>query len=107
MRILSHSSAEERGRSTLASVDAVENRTIDVAIVWGPLAGYFAKRSAVPLNIVPVSPQFDPPGLPFTFEISVGVQPGNVALRDEIQTALDRNNSAIQAILNDYGVPRI
>ena len=42
---------------------------IDVAVVWGPLAGYFAKRQGVPLEVVPVSPSVDPPGLPFAFAL--------------------------------------
>jgi len=35
-------------------VNAVANDSVDVAIVWGPLAGYFAKRSKVPLKITPL-----------------------------------------------------
>ena len=37
-----------------AIIDAVANGTIDVAIVWGPIAGYFAQRQRVPLELVPI-----------------------------------------------------
>src|SRR5439155_786541 len=54
-------------------VRAVETEEVDVAFVWGPLAGYFAKESPVPLDVVPLSP--DPTGaLPFAFDIALGVR---------------------------------
>jgi mxaJ protein len=55
-------------------VDAVEKGDIDLAIVWGPLAGYFAKQSHVAMQVVPVTPQIDQPFLPFVFDISMGVR---------------------------------
>ena len=85
-------------------VDAVANGDIDVAVVWGPLAGYFARRERAPLEIVPVSPSVDR-GLEFTFDISMGVQRANIALRNEIQSVLDRRRNEIQSILETYGVP--
>src|SRR5919108_4366575 len=45
-------------------IAAVAAGEVDVAIVWGPLAGYFATRQAVPLEVIPVSPPLDPPALP-------------------------------------------
>jgi mxaJ protein len=86
-------------------IDAVASSEVDVAIAWGPLAGYFAKHSAVPLTIEPVSPQVDKPALPFVYDISMGVRRGDTALRDELDRAITRNRSAIDAILADYGVP--
>src|SRR5215212_10242554 len=55
-------------------IDAVIAGTVDLAVAWGPLAGYFAQRSPVPLELVPVSPAIDPPGLRFTFDISLAVR---------------------------------
>ena len=48
---------------------------VDLAVAWGPLAGYFARRSDARLDIVPVSPADDPPGLRFAFDISLAVRP--------------------------------
>src|SRR5205814_4151617 len=45
-------------------IDAVAHGDIDVAIVWGPLAGYFAKKSSVALEVVPVMPEIDSSGQP-------------------------------------------
>ncbi len=87
-------------------VDAVVKGDIDVAVVWGPLAGYFAKHASVPLEVVPVSPAADP-NLPFTFSIAMGVRKNDKALHDEIDAVLQRKHKEIEAILDEYGVPRV
>jgi mxaJ protein len=87
-------------------VRAVSNGEIDVAIVWGPLAGYFARKSAVPLRVVPVSPEVDVPYLPFVFDIAMAVRRGDNALRDSLDAVIARRRVDIDRILADYGVPR-
>lgn len=86
---------------------AVVGGDIDVAVVWGPLAGYFAMGAPVPLNLRPVSPQVDLPFLPFVFDIAMGVRRGEDALRRELDAALIRRRPQIDAILAAYGVPRL
>lgn len=88
-------------------VDAVVNREVDLAIVWGPLAGYFAQRSGVPLEIVPVSPAEDPPGLRFTFDISLAVRSDDEALKRELDAVLQRRKPKIHRLLVEYGVPLV
>ena len=88
-------------------VDAVAKGDIDLAIVWGPLAGYFAKQSRVPLEVVPVSPQIDQPFLPFVFDISMGVRRGDQELRDQIDQFLEKRRPEIEQILKDYRVPDV
>ena len=88
-------------------MDAVARGDVDVAVVWGPLAGYFARRELAALTLTPVSPQIDLPYLPFVFDISVGVRRGETALRDEIDAVLERRQGEIDAILDRYGVPRL
>jgi mxaJ protein len=87
-------------------IEAVANREIDVAIAWGPLAGFFAGRQSNPLRISPVNPQFDGPRLPMVFDISMGVRREDDALRIEIDDALERRRPDIEAILAEFGVPR-
>jgi quinoprotein dehydrogenase-associated probable ABC transporter substrate-binding protein len=88
-------------------VEAVANNEIDVAIVWGPLAGYFAKHERVPLVIVPVSPQVDQPFLPFVYDIAMGVRRGDQALKDQLEQIMEKRRGDIDKILSDYGVPRV
>ncbi|HJP84786.1 MAG TPA: substrate-binding domain-containing protein [Gemmatimonadaceae bacterium] len=88
-------------------VDAVANGEIDVAVVWGPLAGYFARREPVALDLTPVSPQIDLPFLPFVFDISMGVRRGNDTLRERLNAVIERRRVDIDRILDQYGVPRV
>jgi quinoprotein dehydrogenase-associated probable ABC transporter substrate-binding protein len=86
-------------------IDAVVARDVDLAIAWGPLAGYFAKRSPVALEVVPVSPEIDPPALRFTFNISLGVRPDDKVLKQELEGVLRRKQAEIDRILREYRVP--
>jgi mxaJ protein len=88
-------------------VDAVARGDVDIAVVWGPLAGYFARRQPVPLDLVPVQPQIDPPALPFVFDIAVAFRRGDTALRAEVEEVLDRRRPDIDRLLAEYGVPRV
>jgi quinoprotein dehydrogenase-associated probable ABC transporter substrate-binding protein len=88
-------------------IDAVANGDMDVAVAWGPMAGYFAKKSAVPLVLTPVKPEVEPSGLRFTFGIAMGVRKGNKKLRDELDAILKKRKADIDRILDDYGVPRV
>jgi mxaJ protein len=88
-------------------VAAVECRQIDVAVVWGPLAGYFAKRTRTSLVVMPVAPQIDQPFLPFVYDISVGVRRGEQEFRDKLDEILERRKPEINRLLDDYGVPRV
>lgn len=87
-------------------VDAVVAREIDIAIVWGPLAGYFAKAARAPLTLTPLPAKDELSDLPFAFDISLGVRRTKKELRDELNAILARKKPEIDAILADYGVPR-
>ena len=87
-------------------IDAVANGDVDVAVAWGPLAGYFAQHEPAALEITPVSPQIDLPFLPFVFDISMGVRRGDDALREELNGVIARRKAEIDRILDQYGVPR-
>jgi mxaJ protein len=93
------------GPAAARMVAAVASREIDAALVWGPQAGYFMRRSATPLMLAIANP---PEGLPvpFEFAIAMGVKRGNRALRDELNAIIERRRVDIDAILAQYGVPR-
>jgi len=87
-------------------VRAVAEGRLDVGLVWGPQAGYFAARARPPLALVKAAPPPELAGLPFEFSIAMGVRRGNTALRDALDAALDRARPRIEAILDAYAVPR-
>jgi mxaJ protein len=90
-----------------AIVDAVVRGDVDVAVVWGPTAGWFASRAPTPLVLTPVTPWLDGPQAPMVFDVSMGVRREDRTLRRELDAALERNRAAIGKILDAYHVPRV
>jgi quinoprotein dehydrogenase-associated probable ABC transporter substrate-binding protein len=86
-------------------IDAVAKGDIDVAIAWGPLAGYFAHRIKR-LEVVPIAPESEP-GVRLAFAIAMGVRRRDTALRDSLDAILVKRRSEIETILDRYGVPRL
>lgn len=77
---------------------------IDVAIVWGPVAGYSVKKlNASDLEVMPL--QGGDAGTPFAFNFSMGVREGNKALKALLEEVLSKREPEIRKILEDYGVP--
>jgi mxaJ protein len=85
-------------------INAVVNKKVDVAFVWGPVAGYFAAKSPVPLVLNPILAD-SATGIPFSYAIAMAVARRNKVLRDSLQAFLDQNRSKIDGILRSYGVP--
>jgi mxaJ protein len=90
-----------------APVDAVVDGRVDVAVVWGPIAGYFARHAARPLVLQPIEPWLDGPQRPMVFDISMAVRKEDLALRRALDAALERHRGEVEALLDEYGVPRI
>jgi mxaJ protein len=78
--------------------------SIDVALVWGPIAGYFAKKKAAPIELVLLEDKPES-GNRFAFDISMGVRKGNKELKQKLEDALARKHGEIEHILEDFGVP--
>jgi mxaJ protein len=76
---------------------------IDVAFVWGPIAGYFARNTrSAPIVAVPLKSR---PGMKLDFEIAMAVRHGEKDFRQRIDQLIDANRARISAILEQYGVP--
>jgi quinoprotein dehydrogenase-associated probable ABC transporter substrate-binding protein len=86
-------------------IHAVADKKVDIAIAWGPMAGYFAKHSSVPLDVMPVDVVSPNPEIPFTFAISMGVRRGDSALLQRLNTVIQQHRPQIQHLLESYGVP--
>jgi mxaJ protein len=87
-------------------VDAVASQDIDVALVWGPLAGYFARRAARPLEVSPLADAQDGPSRPFAFDISMAVRKDDLARQRALDAFIVRQREQIERLLTEYGVPR-
>src|SRR5690349_11705224 len=95
--------AQESPPSTL--IQAVAWGEIDVAIVWGPLAGYFVNREARPLDLLPLPKRFDTPATPMTYAIAMGVRKEDARLRAQLDAVVARRHEDISGLLRRYGVP--
>jgi mxaJ protein len=95
---------DELGRTLPAAAEAVAKGEIDVAILWGPVAGFAARTSKEPLVAVSVREEAEG-AIPFTFAIGMGVRKGDRALADELEAALTTRRDAITAVLRRAGVP--
>jgi mxaJ protein len=88
-----------------AIIAAVAHGKVDTAVVWGPLAGYYGRKFGAKLKLTQVTPEVDPPMLPFTFAMAIGVRKTDSELFQRIDAALNRALPQIQSILRSYNVP--
>lgn len=84
-----------------AIMRAVASGEIDVALVWGPTAEWFAKSSPVPLALAP-TPWLDGPQLPMQFDVSMGVRRDDVKLKADLDTWLGAHKAEVESILAQY-----
>ncbi len=90
-----------------AIIHAVESDAIDVALVWGPLAGYFSRRSPVALRLETITPALDNGAFPMAYDISIGVRRDSPALIAAVDAVIEDERPAIAAILAAYAVPMV
>ncbi len=86
-------------------IEAVAHKDVDIAIAWGPMAGYFARHTSVPLDVTPVDVVSPDPAIPFTFAISMGVRRGNRKLQEQLNAEIQRREPEIRQLLESYDVP--
>jgi quinoprotein dehydrogenase-associated probable ABC transporter substrate-binding protein len=82
----------------------VASGKLDAAIIWGPMAGYFAKKSSVPMEVIPIMSQGD---VKMDYAIAMGTRRGEKEFKEQIEGALEKNQPEIKKILAEYGVPLV
>jgi mxaJ protein len=88
-------------------IRAVAGGRVGVAVVWGPVAGYFAAKQHSPVSLTPVSPAVDHSGIPFAYSIAFAVHKNDAALRDALNASLIRVEPQIRKILTAYHIPLV
>lgn len=94
----------DESRRPVKLLEDILTGEVDVAVAWGPMAGYFVKTKA-PNTKLSLSPLPDERVVPMTFEFSMGVRKGNQALKQKLEEALDRRRAEVTKVLDDFGVP--
>jgi len=85
------------------AIDDVAAGTIDVALIWGPMAGFFAKQQKVPLIVVPLLHEMAKVRL--DFRVSMAVRVNEPKWKRQLNDILERLQPKIDVILQEYGVP--
>ena len=88
-------------------INGVVKKDVDLAIAWGPLAGYFAKTSSVPLVLTPLPAKDSLSDFPFQYNIGIAVRRKDKEFRDSLEAVLTRKQPEVQAILKEYAVPTL
>jgi quinoprotein dehydrogenase-associated probable ABC transporter substrate-binding protein len=88
-------------------INAVAKKDVDLAIAWGPLAGYFAKQTTVPLVLTPLPAKDSLSEFPFQYNIGIAVRRKDKEFRDSLEAVLTRRQPDVQAILKEYAVPML
>jgi len=76
---------------------------IDVGVLWGPMAGYYARQANSPVTVVPLTRETS--GLPLVYRMAMGVRPADQDWKRSLNRFIDDNQSAINALLLGFGVP--
>jgi hypothetical protein len=85
-------------------IDAVADGRINVAVVWGPLAGYYAGRQPTPMIVTPIATAKDGAAA-FAFDIAMGVRRDDRTLHAALERVIVRRGADMRRILRSYGVP--
>jgi mxaJ protein len=86
---------------------AVARGDVDVAVAWGPLAGFFAARQPVQLSLAPVAPTTDGARLPLVFDVSMATRPHDSERNAMLEKFIVGHREQIDRILAEYHVPRV
>lgn len=85
-------------------IEAVRDGKVDIAIVWGPIAGYYNTRLNAELVLTAIEND-TVSRIPFAYSMAMGTRRGEAQFRDSLQKFLDTKGPEIQALLEEYGVP--
>jgi quinoprotein dehydrogenase-associated probable ABC transporter substrate-binding protein len=85
------------------AVEDVANGKIDIAIIWGPIAGYAAKQQSVPLSVIPLPAKVD--SVPLAFNVSMGIRRRESNWKHQLNKELQKLAPAIEQILLEYDIP--
>ena len=89
--------------SVAAMINDLKGGEIDAAVLWGPMAGYYAKQVDPPLHVTPLVKETSGPKL--AYRIGMGVRAADQNWKRQLNRLIQENQGAINRILLDFGVP--
>jgi ABC-type amino acid transport substrate-binding protein len=85
------------------AIDDVANGTLDLAVIWGPIAGYAAMNQDIPLKVMPLPPKVD--SVPLAFNVSMGIRHREHKWKHQLNEELNKLAPEIEKILLEYKIP--
>ena len=85
------------------AVEDVAAGVIDIAVIWGPIAGYSATRQKTPLSVVPLPAKVD--SVPLAFNVSMGIRRRETSWKHQLNQELKKLAPRIEGILLEYNIP--
>jgi len=89
--------------SAEAMINDLAKGDIDAGVLWGPMAGFYAKQANPPLHVTPLVKEKSGPQL--VYRIGMGVRRADQNWKRVLNRLIQENQPAINKILIDYGVP--
>ena len=89
--------------SAEAMINDLNKGDIDAAILWGPMAGFYAKKANPPLHVTPLVKEKTGPQL--VYRIGMGVRRADQNWKRLLNRLIQENQGEINKILFDYGLP--
>jgi len=89
--------------SAEAMVNDLAKGEIDAGVLWGPMAGFYARKSNPPLHVTPLVNEKTGPQL--VYRIGMGVRRADQNWKRLLNRLIQENQPEINKILADYGVP--
>jgi quinoprotein dehydrogenase-associated probable ABC transporter substrate-binding protein len=85
------------------AIDDVASGALDGAVLWGPIAGYYAAQQDPPLKVVALVG--DDSGARLDFRITMGIRHNEPQWKNWINDFIARRQDAINRVLAEYHVP--
>lgn len=98
-------SSKESDSAAKQMMDDLAAGRLDAAVLWGPMAGYYAKHEPVPIKVIPLL--HEPGPVPMDFSITLGVRYSDQAWKRQLNQLVAKNQERINQILEEYGVPLV
>jgi quinoprotein dehydrogenase-associated probable ABC transporter substrate-binding protein len=89
--------------SAEAMFNDMTSGAIDAGILWGPMAGFYAKKANPPLHVTPLVKETAGPRL--VYRVGMGVRPADQNWKRQLNRLIQENQPAINKVLLDFGVP--
>lgn len=105
VRVISHDADLRPENQPHMDVQNVVDGTLDVAAIWGPMAGWYKTIKHEPITIVPLNTMQD--RTPMEFSLAIGMRKNAKDLKDQIEAVLKKDAAKIKQVYLDYGVPLV